>query len=102
MSQTKDIKVWEQSQTDHALECRDFGHAWVPYHAEREPTGFFELCSCARYCGNEMIRHYNRRGEIIKRTMLYDPNYLRPKGSGFMSKQERAKLRIVRLKRKLS
>lgn len=78
--------------------CRDLQHAWTPVDAWREGKTFVETLRCTR-CNTRKDRTYSQKGEIIpgKSNLRYPSGYLRPKGSGRFTAEDRAALRIHRL-----
>lgn len=88
--------MWENDLSEEAMLCRDLGHVWRPYRAERRPkgAGFIRTMRC-RTCGCERRQYMDRWGAISSNTYSYPDHYLLP-GGGF-TRADRATLRLKRV-----
>lgn len=83
--------------TDH-LQCRDFGHAWRPYHAEwsAELRCYVSELRCSR-CRTVRQRLISRTGEQLKSGYQYVDGY-QLKGIGRLTGHDRDFLRLESLR----
>lgn len=86
--------TWIKNARASHLVCRDLSHAWEPLTARRTPTGFERTLECGS-CGTLKVQSLDKQGFIIKTRMRYDASYLRPKGAGPLTRDDKAKLRLA-------
>lgn len=81
-------------------DCRDLGHSWRAINAWKERGIFIETLQCSR-CSCEKDRGFHpKTGALlqINRRTKYPEGYLLPKGSGRMTQEDRAAIRLSRLR----
>jgi hypothetical protein len=83
--------MWEEL-TEEAMLCRDLGHIWRPYKAERRPKGqgFIRTMRC-RTCNCERRQYLDRFGAVSSNNYRYPAGYL--VGGGF-TREDRQELRL--------
>lgn len=89
--------------SEKALLCRDIGHAWTGYKAERTEFGGWEqTMRCVHGCGTTKVRLLNADGYILKAKMAYNPdsNYVM-KGVGRANMEMRASMRVASIGRRI-
>ena len=77
--------------------CRDLMHPWEPYTAKRVDKGFERTLACPR-CGTYKTQVLSAQGFVLRTRISYPPGYLLPKGSGPLTSDARASLRVQNLK----
>lgn len=77
--------------------CRDNAHAWS-YHTARKVGRQYERSLLCTRCSTIKTQLLDSRGVILKTGYSYPENYVRPKGSGRLTRDDRAQLRILTLK----
>lgn len=81
-------------------DCRDLGHAWKPLDAKKYRGLFVETLRCTR-CDARKDRAFSpKTGELkqVNAHRSYPDGYLRPRGSGRITADERARVRLERLR----
>lgn len=83
------------------LLCRDLGHAWVSYTAQRGEggRGFEATMRCSRACGATKTRHIDGDGYIMGSKFHYDDQSYVLKGYGRPTRGVRALMRLTSLER---
>lgn len=96
-----EVQEWAQTLSQEQLLCRDLGHQWTPYRAWHDKANreYVQVLACSRGCGAQRNRRLDYRGQRVGQHYSYDDNYLAPKGSGALSADGRADLRLVSLMR---
>lgn len=81
-----DIPEW-------TLECRALGHAWKYFRVTSKGSYHVQVVLCSR-CDATRLQTISRRTGIIKQTRIkYNKGYV-VVGLGYLSKEERGKLRL--------
>lgn len=84
------MKDWKDGKF---LLCRDLMHAWAPHTAKKVKGGYLRTLRCAR-CRSIKEQTLDKWGYVTGSKMLYVEGYLMPAGSGRLSKNDRASLRL--------
>lgn len=82
------------------IRCRAYNnHAWTPHMVTRNPrTGVFTVTQRCSRCRNRRRQMLNRDGFVLtKWRTLYGAGYLLPKGTGRVTEESRAGLRLADL-----
>lgn len=95
-----DVSQWAQHLPEAFLLCRDLGHQWGPYRGwhDRRQREYVQVLMCGR-CRAERIRHLDYSGRRVSQSYAYPDDYLAPAGSGVLTADGRADLRLVSLMR---
>lgn len=98
-----DSEKWAMTLPDEFVFCRDtsLGHDWQPVDAmfDESATMYVRVIMCAR-CDSTKEQHLDTSGHITRRKApKYTEGYLRPKGTGRMTKDDNADLRLESLVR---
>jgi len=95
-----EVQEWAESLDANALLCRDLGHTWQPFRAWRdaEAREYVQVLRCPR-CEAERRRGIDYNGRRTSQAYDYADGYLAPAGSGALSADGRADLRLVSLLR---
>lgn len=93
-----DIEGWAAELPTEFVECRDstLSHRWASNGADfdRRQFRYVRFIRCDR-CGTEKQLFIDPKGYIVgRRSAKYPSGYLRPAGSGHLTKEENAALRI--------
>lgn len=92
---------WASELPDEFLLCRDLGHTWQPYTASRADDGHYErVMRCVR-CDTKRKQTLSASGVILTGGYDYPDGYTAPPGSGHMTADGRAGLRLVSVLRLL-
>lgn len=89
-----DLRKWQEGLPVEQATCRDIHHAWVYQSVKRDADGFIRRLSCVT-CGAFKLQHLDRNGYIDKSTYEYPEGYVRPAGSGRITADENAIMRIL-------
>lgn len=89
--------TWLKSQDPSTLICRDISHLWTAFTARRTGRVIERVLQCGR-CETRKIQKLSPRGYILSSRYEYPAAYVRPKGMGRMTKDDRAKVRVATLK----
>lgn len=89
---------WQSGLSEDQLSCRDFRHAWKATTAKRIKGGFERQLHCER-CGAFKEQQLDLKGFVIKTKFIYGENYVRPAGSGRVTRDENASLRVQLMRR---
>ena len=85
------------------LDCRDLGHYWQHMNTEqvynKTLQQFVRTMLCAR-CGTERNQTTDNRGYLIRSSYRYVKDYLL-EGNGYLTIDDRAKMRLRNIKRGL-
>lgn len=94
-----DLYEWEAKLPDEFLTCRDttFSHDWQLVTTKRGPGGFVRTIHCPR-CETTKKQYLDPVGYIIITKTVYNPDYLRPKGAGRVTKDDNARMRLASMK----
>lgn len=86
---------------DNFIQCRDYRHAWRPFHVEELRDGGFEqILRCSR-CKSKRIRLIGSRGQLVKREYDYTKGYV-IKGMGRLTGNELDAMRLESIMRTLA
>jgi hypothetical protein len=79
--------------------CRDLGHSWALLDTRylRGKGHYLQTFLC-HFCTSEKERWIDTDGYITRKSYKYADNYLREPGTGRMSRDEKADLRLSHLK----
>lgn len=91
-----DLTQWEKSLDPKLRLCRDVHHAWRPRTVERQGRKFIRTLMCDR-CWTIKKQKLDSSGFILNSSMIYPDGYLRPKGSGRITKEGNARIRRLGL-----
>ena len=89
-----DLSRWEAKLPADFIACRDFHHAWKPLRAKKIATGYERHLSCAR-CSVIKVQELDNFGYLVKTKFAYVEGYQRPDGSGRMTKEDNARIRLL-------
>lgn len=89
-----ELKEWQENLPAEQATCRDIHHAWVYQSVKRDAEGFIRRLACVT-CGAFKLQHLDRRGYIEKSSYEYPEGYVRPAGSGRITADENAIMRIL-------
>lgn len=89
-----ELKRWQENLPVEQSTCRDIHHAWVYQSVKRGPTGFTRRLGCVT-CGAFKLQHLDENGYIVKSSYEYPEGYTRPAGSGRITADENAIMRIL-------
>lgn len=95
-----DLDAWLQGQDTDYLQCRDLRHDETVASVRRTRHGFERIIVCQR-CERFRIQTITRSGMLERTVTRYPSGYLRPKGSGPLTTDERAALRLRTLRTQL-
>lgn len=90
------VSEWEQQLTGSQLLCRDSSihHSWEPYTAKKTVDGYERVLYCGR-CGCRKVQRLDPEGYVVSSGMRYADGYLRPRGSGRVTRSENARMRVL-------
>jgi hypothetical protein len=88
------LKEWQENLPVEQSTCRDIHHAWVYQSVKRVANGFTRRLRCVT-CGAFKLQHLDHSGYIEKSTYEYPEGYVRPAGSGRITADENAIMRIL-------
>lgn len=77
--------------------CRDTMHAWQ-YHTARKMGRSYERSLLCLNCGTIKTQLLDSKGHILKTNYRYPAGYVRAKGSGRFTAEDRAQFRLSHLK----
>lgn len=89
-----ELKKWQENLPFEQTTCRDIHHAWVYQSVKRVSDGFTRRLACVT-CGSFKLQHLDKSGYIVKSTYEYPEGYIRPAGSGRITADENAIMRIL-------
>ncbi len=89
--------TWLKSQGTSTLICRDISHLWTAFTARRTGRFIVRVLQCGR-CETRKIQKLNSKGYILSTRYEYPAAYVRPKGMGRMTKDDRAMVRVATFK----
>lgn len=98
MSKPKSFSAQVGEQTDAYLHCRDLMHNWKTKSARRIQNTFEHVIECLS-CGAEKTRILSRRGEILASRFTHYPEGYVMKGTGRLTHDMRAAVRLEALSR---
>jgi hypothetical protein len=89
-----ELRKWQEGLPVEQATCRDIHHAWIYQSVKRDADGFIRRLACVT-CGAFKLQHLDRNGYIDKSTYEYPDGYVRPAGSGRITADENAIMRIL-------
>jgi hypothetical protein len=89
-----ELRKWQENLPIEQSTCRDIHHAWIYQSVKRASDGFTRRLACVT-CGAFKLQHLDRNGYIEKSTYEYPEGYVRPPGSGRITADENAIMRIL-------
>lgn len=92
-----ELNEWEGSLTPEQSLCRDttFKHNWIAETVRRTEAGFERPLECDR-CGAAKTQLLDRDGYVRGyRDEKYPDGYLRPAGSGRVTRADNARMRLA-------
>lgn len=91
-----DVSTWAADLPPEWLLCRDLGHLWQPWQAwhDKAAREYTQVLRCGR-CEVERVRSLDYRGQRTGGHYNYPDGYLAPAGSGFLSQDGRADIRLL-------
>lgn len=89
-----ELRKWQENLPIEQTTCRDIHHAWIYQSVKRDADGFTRRLACVT-CGSFKLQHLDRSGYIVKSTYEYPEGYVRPAGSGRITADENAIMRIL-------
>lgn len=98
MTSKKELREWQESLPTNQATCRDIHHAWVYQRVERAAEGFTRQLGCVT-CGAFKLQHLDPCGYILRSSYEYPQGYIRPAGSGRITTEENALMRLLSLNR---
>lgn len=95
MTKPRNLEEWESQLPLEQLFCRDSSihHSWDPYTAKRVAEGIERNLICRR-CTTIKSQILDNEGYVIRTRMKYPEGYLRPAGSGRITADDNARMRV--------
>lgn len=95
MSARPEIAAWAGELPMESALCRDLLHAWVPKDAyfDKDKREYKRILKCAR-CKTERHSWVTTSGIQHGNSYRYPQGYRAPDGTGFLSRDERAAIRL--------
>lgn len=96
MAARASVTRWVDTLSPAHLMCRDLGHAWQPEDAwyDKEKKEFRRELRCIR-CRTKRMQWITPQGGLSRNTYTYPQGYRAPDGTGFLSAEERAAIRLA-------
>lgn len=95
-----DLNEWEAGLSPEFLFCRDttFKHRWEIGTIKRREGGYERMLGCSR-CGASKTQLIDRDGYVEgTRDLTYPDGYLRPEGSGRVTRADNARMRLASIR----
>lgn len=94
---SRGLKSWLKRQYPSNLICRDLAHMWAHSTVRRTAGEYERILLCSR-CDTIKIQTIDTSGHIVRSRYQYPEAYVRPKGLGRITAEERATIRLAVLK----